>query len=84
MENYGERPALALDVSGSVQREVAGFFKEYPFLLVDEKRLAVLLCRPIEMVSEAVRLLEEAGFLARRDKETLTCISEDLAAVKSE
>jgi hypothetical protein len=83
MENYGSE-TFAIDADGSVLREVAGFFKEHPFLLVDEKRLAILLCRPLQMISEAVRTLEATGVLRRKGEETLICIAGQMADMKSE
>jgi len=70
-----KRPSAADAVEG----EVIDFFKANPFLLVSEGRLASLLCRPPEMVSEAVRALEEAGMLARRFGEALLGVEEVLA-----
>jgi len=75
MENYGKEAGFTCDAEESVLKEVAAFFEDHPFLLVDEKRLAVLLCRPLQMISQAVRALEDAGFLGRRDEETLICIA---------
>ena len=65
--------------SGAVTKEVVGFFKENPFLLVTEGRLAALLCRPPGMVSEAVQALEEAGLLRRRYGDALLGVEENLA-----
>ncbi len=72
-EDRVEGPAFTAEGHWSVEREVIGFFKDQPFLLVSERRLASLLCRPLEMVKEAVGSLEEAGFLIRKDEETLLC-----------
>ncbi|OFW59023.1 MAG: hypothetical protein A2W01_09800 [Candidatus Solincola sediminis] len=83
MEEFGEGAEFAVDADGSVLREVAHFFKENPFLLIDEKRLATLLCRPLQMVSQSVSTLERAGFLGRRDEETLVCIAGDLVYASS-
>ena len=84
MENFGEGPAYTLEGSGTVEREVAGFFRDLPFLLVSERRLAALLCRPLGMVVEAVRVLEEEGFLTRKGEDTLVCAEGNLAEVQTE
>ncbi len=62
-----ENPPLA----GIVIREIRDFFTSNPFLLVSERRLATLLCRPPHLVREAVRILEGEGLLERRDEDTL-------------
>jgi hypothetical protein len=82
MEDYGK---LVSDSEGheSVRREVFVFFKDHPFLLVSEERLAALLCRPLDMVAAAVRSLEESGFLARKGEETLLCREDYMAEIKS-
>ena len=78
MEYYGNE--IDRDVANiSVQKEVIGFFKSNPFLLVSETRLASLLCRPPEIVCEAVRSLEEAGLLTRRYGEALLGVEDNLA-----
>lgn len=84
MENSGDGSVYAFKGSGSVEKEVARFFKDHPFLLVSERRLAALLCRPLEMVTEAVRALEEEGFLARKGEDTLLCAQENRAEVRTE
>lgn len=68
----------------SVEREVIGFFKEHPYLLVSEERLAALLCRPLHMVGQAVKYMEETGLLARKDSRTLIGIGESLEKIKNE
>jgi hypothetical protein len=83
MENSGNEP-FAIDADGSVLREVTGFFREYPFLLVDEQRLAVLLCRPLSMVSNAVKTLEATGVLRRSGEDTLICMAGQMAELKSD
>jgi DNA-binding MarR family transcriptional regulator len=67
-----------------VEREVVGFFKEHPYLLVSEERLAALLCRPPHMVTQAVKCMEEAGLLVRKDNQTLLGICESLEKIKGE
>lgn len=84
MEEYGGKAARNFLGSESVEREVVGFFKDHPFLLVSESRLAALLCRPPEMVEAAVGALEETGFLARRGEETLLCVEDSMAEVKTD
>lgn len=69
-------------MSGAVKSEVIGFFQANPFLLVSEARLASLLCRPPDMVNEAVRSLEEAGLLTRGFGETLLGVESNLAQAK--
>jgi DNA-binding MarR family transcriptional regulator len=82
MEYYGNEISVDPEASGSVQKEIIGFFKDHPFLLVSESRLACLLCRPPSMVSEAVRALEEAGLLLRRNGEILLGVEDNLARVE--
>lgn len=54
-----------------VREEILDFFAANPFLLVSERRLASLLCRPPHLVREAVSLLEDEGLLKHRDEDTL-------------
>jgi len=82
MEYNGNRIACDPEMSGAVRSEVIGFFKSNPFLLVSEERLASLLCRPPEMVNEAVRFLEEAGLLARSFGAALLGVEDSLANAK--
>ena len=82
MEFYGNEIAADLEASDSVQKEIIGFFKDQPFLLVSEGRLASLLCRPPSMVREAVRALEEEGLLLRRNGETLLGVEDNLASIE--
>ncbi len=84
MEYYGDETAcdVKASVSVTVKKEVAGFFKSNPYLLVSEERLASLLCRPPEIVCEAVRSLEEAGLLTRGFGETLLGVEDILARTK--
>lgn len=82
MEFYGNETIVDLEASGSVQKEIIGFFKDHPFLLVSEGRLACLLCRPPDMVRESVRALEEAGLLLRKDGEILLGVSDNLERVE--
>ena len=84
MVYYGNTSAPVTRRDESVEREVAGFFKEHPYLLVSEERLAALLCRPPHMVTQAVKCMEEAGVLVRKDNQTLLCISESLEKIKGE
>jgi hypothetical protein len=84
MVYYGNTSAPATRRDESVEREVAGFFEEHPYLLVSEERLAALLCRPPNMVTQAVKCMEEAGLLARKDNQTLLCIGESLEKIKGE
>jgi hypothetical protein len=79
MEEHGNLSVRYSTASSSVRSEVIGFFKANPFLLVSERRLASLLCRPPEMVYEAVRTLEEAGLLTRRFGEALLGVEKALA-----
>ena len=79
MEYYDKEINREASVNMSVQQEVIGFFKSNPFLLVSETRLASLLCRPPEVVCEAVRALEEAGLLTRRYGEALLGVEDNLA-----
>ena len=79
MENYCNQAIEKSTESGSVRCEVIGFFRANPFLLVNEGRLASLLCRPREMVREAVEDLERAGLLTRRFGEALLGVEEALA-----
>ncbi|MBN2027117.1 MAG: hypothetical protein JW854_10215 [Actinobacteria bacterium] len=81
MGYYDNQIALNPETSGSVKSEVIGFFKSNPFLLVSEARLASLLCRPIDMVNEAVRALEEAGLLTRSFGEALLGVEDNLANI---
>jgi hypothetical protein len=81
---YSGSGSFAPDADGSVLREVADFFTQHPFLLVDEKRLAVLLCRPLKMICDSVRALENAGFLIRKDEGTLICMATEMAKLSSE
>jgi hypothetical protein len=83
MEDNGNTAACDPAASVSVRREVVGFFKANPFLLVSEGRLATLLCRPPDMVCEAVKALEEAGLLSRRYGEALLGVEDSLAKTKS-
>jgi hypothetical protein len=83
-QDRGEVRVMTSKGNWSVEREVASFFKDYPFLLVSEKRLASLLCRPLEMVEEAVVALEKTGFLTRKGEETLLCTEDYMAGVLSE
>jgi hypothetical protein len=64
--------------AASVKSEIIDFFRDNPFLLVSEARLASLLCRPPEMICEAVGMLLEAGLLTRRYGEALLCVDEEL------
>jgi hypothetical protein len=66
-----------------VREEVVRFFRDHPFLLVSEGRLAVLLCRPVEMVVAAVNALEREGFLFRKGEETLLCAEGCLVEAKT-
>ncbi len=79
MKDNDHQPAVGSIASGSVRREVTALFKANPFLLVSEERLASLLCRPPAMVHEAVRALEEAGFLTREYGEALLGVEDCLA-----
>ena len=79
MEYSGNEIDRDVAVNISVQKEVIGFFKSNPFLLVSETRLASLLCRPPEIVCEAVRSLEEAGLLTRKYGEALLGVEDNLA-----
>lgn len=81
VEDYGK---LSVDGRGHefVRKEVLVFFKDHPFLLVSEERLAALLCRPLDMVAAAVRSLEHDGFLTRKDEETLLCSEDYMSEVK--
>ena len=81
MEFYGNEIIVDLEASDSVQKEIVGFFKDHPFLLVSEGRLACLLCRPPGMVREAVRALEEKGLLLRKNGEVLLGVADNLARV---
>jgi hypothetical protein len=83
MEENGSYFTEGISSSRSVQREVVGFFRTHPFLLVSESRLASLLCRPPEMVCEAVKVLEEEGLLTRRYGEALWGVEESLAKVEN-
>ena len=78
MEINGNTSAFLIAAAGSVKSEVVDFFKANPFLLVSEARLASLLCRPPEMVCEAVRMLLDAGLLTRRYGEALLGVEENL------
>jgi hypothetical protein len=78
MENNGNTGARFVAAAASVRSEVIDFFKANPFLLVSEARLASLLCRPPEMVCEAVRMLLDAGILTRRYGEALLGVEENL------
>ncbi|MDD3717439.1 MAG: hypothetical protein PHP28_02100 [Actinomycetota bacterium] len=82
MEDYGNPDVIDPAAGGSVKAEVIGFFKANPFLLVSEGRLASLLCRPHDMVCEAVKSLEEAGLLTRRFGEALLGVAENLVQSK--
>ena len=84
MENHGESSAPGSAGREAVKREVLGFFKRNPFLLVSEERLSVMLCRPPDMVLDAVRSLEDAGLLKRRSGGTLLGVEEGLAEVEAE
>ena len=84
MVYYGNTSAPVTRRVESVEREVVGFFKEHPYLLVSEERLAALLCRPPQMVSQAVKSMEEAGLLIRKDNQTLIGISESLEKTRGE
>jgi hypothetical protein len=64
--------------TSSVKGEIVDFFNANPFLLVSEARLAALLCRPPEMVCEAVSLLLDAGLLTRRYGEALLGVADNL------
>ena len=79
MENNGILTVRQSAACDAVTREVIGFFKANPFLLVTEGRLAALLCRPPEMVCEAVHTLEAAGLLKRRYGDALLGVEESLA-----
>jgi len=81
MEYNGNLVGSCPELYGSVRNEVIGFFKSNPFLLVSEGRLASLLCRPPDMVSEAVRSLEKAGLLTRSYGEALLGVEDNLANV---
>ncbi|MEW6553433.1 MAG: hypothetical protein AB1384_03995 [Actinomycetota bacterium] len=78
MENDGNMTTRLIAAATSVKDEIIDFFKANPFLLVSEARLAALLCRPPEMVCEAVAVLLDAGLLARRYGEALLCVKEEL------
>ena len=82
MEFIGSAATGHAEESASVQREVLGFFKDHPFLLVSEGRLASLLCRPPSMVCEAVRELERAGLLARRYDGVLLGVEDSLTKAR--
>jgi hypothetical protein len=84
MVYYGNTNAPVTRRDESVEREVVGFFKEHPYLLVSEERLAALLCRPPHMVTQAVKCMEEAGLLVRKDNQTLLGICESLEKIKGE
>lgn len=62
-----------------VKNEVLSFFEANPFLLVSEERLASMICRPRDMVCQAVRELESAGLISRRFGEALLGIGEAAA-----
>lgn len=78
MEEYNNSGVYYSAADGSVKTEVVGFFQDNPFLLVSEGRLASLLCRPYDMVCEAVRALEEEGLLKRRFGDALLGVEENL------
>jgi len=84
MAYYGNASAPVARRYESVEREVIEFFKQHPYLLVSEERLAALLCRPLHMVSDAVRSMEEAGLLARKDSRTLLGVGDSLEKIKNE
>jgi hypothetical protein len=77
MEDNGNTGTRLIAAAGSVKSEIIAFFRANPFLLVSEARLASLLCRPPEMVCEAVRMLLDAGVLTRRYGEALLCVDEE-------
>jgi len=79
MEDFVNSTVCPSKASASVVKEIVGFFKANPFLLVTEGRLAALLCRPPNIVCEAVQALEEAGLLARRYGDALLGVEENLA-----
>jgi len=78
MENNGNTGVRLIAAAASVKSEVIDFFKANPFLLVSEARLAALLCRPPEMVNEAVGVLLDTGLLTRRYGEALLGVEENL------
>ncbi len=59
-----------------VREEILEFFRANPFLLVGEGRLATLLCRPSDLVGEAVRSLERDGLLERREGDILVGLAQ--------
>lgn len=73
----------AAESRATVEREVADFFSGHPYLLVSEDRLAVLLCRPFDMVAEAVKAMEDAGRLARRGDDGLLFTDDSEMAAES-
>jgi hypothetical protein len=83
-EDRVEDPAITTEGNWCVEREVVALFKDHPYLLVSDARLASLLCRPLEMVEEAVAALENAGFLARKDGETLLCTEDYILGVTAD
>ncbi len=72
------RDAACGQDQAAVEKEVAEFFRQHPFLLVSEDRLAVLLCRPRGMVQKAVREMERAGLLRRKDADTVIHVEEGM------
>lgn len=84
MVYYGNTSAPAAKRNESVEREVIGFFQDHPYLLVSEERLAALLCRPPQMVTQAVKHMEEAGLLARKDNQTLLGMCDSPAEIECE
>jgi hypothetical protein len=84
MVYYGNIEVPVARRNESVEREVSEFFKAHPYLLVSEERLAALLCRPPHMVIQAVRSMEEAGLLTRKDNQTLLGIDDSLEKVECE
>ena len=82
MEDYVNNTSPGIEGERSVEKEVLGFFREHPFLLVSENRLAALLCRPLDMVSEAVKAMEMKGLLARKDNQTLLSVNDNFVAAE--
>jgi hypothetical protein len=75
----GETLTFEVEADLRVESEVAAMFRDHPYLLVSESRLASLLCRPLEMVRGAVARLEEKGILARKDEDTILCTEDYMA-----
>lgn len=77
LEVFYDTPQV--DAAASVEEEVAAFFRQHPYILVSEERLAVLLCRPLGLVAQAVRRMEEAGSLARKHEDTILYVEGGVA-----